>query len=389
MASNALELNQASTVLNSIMKQATGETGLVASDLASFVTVGQMVLKTGYDNTLNAISQVLSKTIFSIRPYDAKFKGLVVDNQRFGNITRKLSIADREFEDDERQLTVEGQAIDQYTVKKPNILELNFYGSNVWQDHYTVYKDQLDRAFNSPSELLSLMSLIVSNMNDRMEQSRENLARGTVANFIAGKVTSVNGVINLITEYNAKTGLALTDITIYLPENYKDFMQWVNSRIETLAKQMSERTQKFHINVVGKEIKRHTPRNKMKMYLIADEKYGIESRVMADQFHDTYMKLADNETVTFWQAIETPDEIDTKTIYLHTDGTLITSPASVQVTNVLGVMFDEEAMGVTFVNQWMMPTPFNVAGGYTNFWMHETKRYWTDYTENGIVLLLA
>lgn len=386
--SNELSFNQVSTLLNEIMEQATGTSGLAPTNMNEFVTVGQKVLKTGYDNTLNAISQVLTKTMFSVRPYEAKFKGLTVSNQRFGNITRKLSIADRDFEDDERQLTVEGEAIDQYTVKKPNILELNFYGSNVWQDHYTVYKDQLDRAFNNPTELANLLSMVVSNLNDRMEQSRENLARGTVANYIAGKITSANGVVNLITEYNAKTGLTLTKLDIYKPENYKDFMQWVNSRIETLAKQMSERTQKFHINIVGKEIKRHTPRNKMKMYLLADEKYGIESRVLADTFHDTYMKLADNETVTFWQAIDTPDSIDAKTIYLGTDGTLITSAEAVQESDILGLMFDEEAMGVTYVNQWLMATPFNAAGGYTNFWMHETKRYWTDYTENGIILLL-
>lgn len=184
--SNELTFNQISTLLNQIQKQATGETSIVANDL-DFVTVGQKVLKTGYDTVLGAISQVLTRTLFSTRPYEAKFKGLVVSNQRFGNITRKLSIADREFEDDDRQNTVEGEAIDQYVVKKANVLELNYYGANVWQDSVTVYKDQLDQAFTGPNELSSFLSMVMMNMNNKMEQARENLARATVANFIAGK----------------------------------------------------------------------------------------------------------------------------------------------------------------------------------------------------------
>ena len=40
------------------------------------------------------------------------------------------------------------------------------------------------------------------------------------------------------------------------------------------------------------------------------------------------------------------------------------------------------------VNQWNAPTPFNVAGGYTNFYFHKSDRYLNDFTEKGVVLLL-
>lgn len=385
---NDLNFNQVSTLLNAIQKQATGETGIVATNANEFVTVGQKVLLTGYDTVLGAISQVLTKTMFSVRPYEAKFKGLVVSNQRFGSITRKLSIADLDFVDDDRQKTVDGASIDQYIVRKANVLELNYYGANVWSDFITIYKDQLDQAFTSANELGSFLSMVMSNLNDKMEQGRENLARATVANYIAGKVESTNSVISLITEYNALTGLTLTKADIYKPENYKDFMQWTNSRVEQLSALMTERSEKFHINVTGKEIKRYSPKSKQKMYLLSENKFGIESRALADTFHDSYMKLADNETVNFWQAIDEPSTINVKSVYLIADGTLEESATAVETTDVFGVMFDAETMGVTYVNQWMQATPFNARGGYSNMWAHETKRYWTDYTENGIVLLL-
>jgi hypothetical protein len=390
MPVNDLTFNQLSTLLNAIQKQATGETGIVATNTNEFVAVGQKVLKTGYDTTLNAISQVLTKTIFSTRPYTAKFKGLQVSQQRFGNITRKLSIADKDFVDDDRQKLIESEAIDQYIVNKPNVLELNYYGANVYQKSITIFKDQLDQAFNSPEEFGSFVSMVMSNISDQMEQARENLARATVANYVAGKVEQggTYDVINLLTEYNTLTGLTLTKADIYKPENYKDFMQWVNSRINELAGLMSERSQLFHTNVTGKAVTRHTPMTKLKMYLHAPYKYGVESRVLADTFHDNYLKFADNEVVNFWQSIETPDTINAKSVYLVADGTLEESATAVTTTDVFGVMFDEETMGYTLVNQWSAPSPFNARGGYTNIFWHETARYWTDYTENGIVLLL-
>lgn len=389
MAVNDLTFNQLATLLNSIQAQATGTSAIAATNTNEFVTIGQMVLKTGYDTTLNAISQVLTRTLFSTRPYGAKFKGLQVSQQRFGNITRKLSIADKDFTDDDRQKLIETEAIDQYTVSKPNILELNFYGANVYQKHITIFKDQLDQAFNSPAEFGSFISMVMQNIADQMEQARENLARMTVANYIAGKVEGdTDNVIHLLTEYNALTGLALTKADIYKPENYKDFMQWVNARVNELTGLMTERSTKFHVNITNKVITRHTPMNRMKVYIHAPFKYGSESRVLADTFHDNYLKLSDAEVVNFWQSIDTPDTINVKSTYLIADGTLETAVEAVETTDVFGVMFDEEALGYTLVNQWSSPTPFNARGGYSNIFWHETARYWTDYTENGIVLLM-
>lgn len=389
MAVNDLTFNQLSTLLNSIQEQATGKSGMVATNSNEFVTIGQMVLKTGYDTTLNAISQVLTRTLFRVRPYSAKFKGLMVSNQRFGNVTRKLSIADKDFEDDDRQGKADGVSVDQYTINKPNVYELNFYGANLYQKSITIYKDQLDQAFNSVEEFGSFISMVMQNISDQMEHARENLARATVANFIAGKVEAGNNVIHLLTEYNTLTGLALTKADIYKPENYKDFVQWVSSRIMELSSLMTERSQKFHLNIVGKEVSRHTPMNKQKVYLHAPWKFGTEARVLADTFHDNYIKLADSEVVNFWQSIDTPDEINVKSTYLvEADGTLATAPAAVNTTDVFGVMFDEETLGMTLVNQWSSPTPFNAKGGYSNIFFHETARYWIDYTENGIVMLL-
>lgn len=391
MAVNDLTFNQLSKVLNSIVQQATGQQPQRATNTAEFVSVAQTALKTGYDPVLQAISQVLSRTIFSIRPYTRKFGGLMVSNQQFGNIVRKLNIADKDWEEDSRFELTDQISVDMYKVNKPSILQNNFYGANVFEKSLTIFKDQLDCAFSNPDEFGRFVSMTLTNASDMIEQAHENLARATLANFIGGKIIGdTASVIHLLTEYNTITGLKppLTAETVYQPANFKPFMQWVYSRVASLSSLMTERTQKFHINVTGKEITRHTPVNKQKVYLYAPARYQTETMVLADVYHDNFLRMADNETVNFWQSIDKPDEINVQPVYLQADGTLKTDDPPVNQKGIFGVMFDEEAAGYTVVKQWSSPTPFNSRGGYSNIFWHFTDRYWNDFTENGIVLLL-
>ena len=72
----------------------------------------------------------------------------------------------------------------------------------------------------------------------------------------------------------------------------------------------------------------------------------------------------------------------------QTNYTTGVAPKDVTIDNVVGVMFDDEAVGITQMNQWQASTPMNPRGGYSNYFWHETSRYWNDFTENVIVLCL-
>lgn len=391
MPANELSINQISTILNAVVKQATGNTALTPVDGKNFATVAQLPLKIGYDPVINAISQVLSSTIFSIRPYSRKFKGINVSNQKFGNITRKLNIADSDWTDDDRQKLVDGSSIDMYIVKKPTVLQTNFYGANAFQRQTTIFKDQLDVAFSSQEEFGRFISMLMSNVSDMIEQGHESMARMCILNYVGGKLANVdeaNNRIHLLTEYNELTGLTLKDKDVYKPENFPSFMKFVVARIKAISNLMTERSEKFHTNVTGKEIMRHTPLPKQKLYLLAPQQYLMETSVLSDLFNDKYMKMTDLELVNFWQNIDKPSDIDIKPIYMDKTGALKQPTESIKESNLFGVIFDEEALGYTTVNSWSAPTPFNARGGYHNVFWHYTDRYWNDFTENGVVLLL-
>ena len=244
MGVNTMSFEDASAILNNIRKQVTGETNTIAPvTTADFVSVATIVLQAGYDPVLSAITQMVSRTIFSIRPYSRKFGGIKMDSEQWGAIVRKLSIADKDFDNDVRFVLTDGQSEDMYVVNKPNMLQTNFYGQNVYEKNYTVFKDQLDNAFSGPAEFGRFMAMVVQNTADMIEQAHESIARMTIGNFVGGKVAASNSVIHLITDYNSETGSSVTSTTVFAPANFGDFCKWMFAKLATITSLMTERSQ--------------------------------------------------------------------------------------------------------------------------------------------------
>lgn len=376
-------------VLNEIVKQATGTKTIAGINTSDFVSVANIAAGMSADVLLNAMTQVLSRTIFSIRPYSRKFKGLYQDRERFGNHTRKINIADKDWMKDERYDLQDGKSVDDQIVSIPNILQMNYYGQNVYSRMLTIFRDQMNIALRDESEFQSFVTMLMTNASDLIEQAHESTARMTIANFIGGKVAGdTPNVIHLVTKYNDVAGTALTADTVKQPENFVPFMKWATAYIKTMSDLMTERSTKFHINVTGKEISRHTPYDRQKLYLFAEELNNIDATVMSSIFNDQYLKMADHERVGFWQNIDSPDGINVKATYIDTAGQIKTAEEATATSNIFGVLFDADAIGITTYGEWSAPSPFNARGGYSNIFWHFNDRYYNDFTENGVVFLL-
>lgn len=400
---NDMIVNQASTVLNSLIQQATGQTPITASTPGEFVSVAQTALKTGYEPILNAMSQMWGRTIFSIRPYTRKFSGLEMSMERWGNAIRKISITEKPVQDDQRfkypvayDATEEanplgnGLSVDMFKLNKPEVLQTNFYGQSVYENIYTIFRDNLDVAFNGPDEFMRFNSMVAQNRSDKLEQYRETIARGLLVNFITSLLEEAQEgrIVHLLTEYNTLTDLELTAQTVYQPANFQSFMEFVYSRIANISRMFSERSEMFQTVVNSKHVMRHTPPNKQKVYMFSKALDMFDAMVKANSFHDNYLQYTDYEGVNFWQSIETPDSISAKAVYTKTDGTVATSTTNKEQAGIFGVIFDEDALGYAQVNAWNSLTPFNPVGGYWNDVDHVNFRTLQDMTEKGVLLLL-
>ena len=399
---NDLTFNQIATILNSICAQATGQAQITPTNTSDFVAVATTTLKAGYEEVYKAIGTVLGRTIFSIRPYYAKLRGMQVTDGVFKLHTRKLQLSDNTFDDNQSvkwPVTYDvtqspplgdGESVDMQKIKKAKPLQTNFYGMNTFQDHYTIFDHQIDVAFSSPDELGMFWSMILQNITDRFEQARENLARGILSNM-AGACAALNDggrVIHLLTEYNTRTGQSLTTTTVYDPANFPGFVRWAFGRISALSSLMTERSTKFQTTITGSPIMRHTPVERQRLYIYAPEEMQMRANVLSTTFHDNFLRLADHEMLNFWQSIDTPDGINVIPGYITANGAATVHGSAVTFTGLFGILMDEEAGGYATVKSTLKPAPYNAAGDYQNFFLKEYNKTYMDNTEKIILLVL-
>lgn len=386
---NTMTFEQTSAVLTEIVSQASGQKQIAPVDTSSFISVAQTGLLTGVDPIIGAISQVISRTIFSIRPYYRKFAGLYADSIRYGNHVRKLQVVDGQIYDDQGFLVCKPDGdMDMYKAECPKVLQTNFYGGDVYQIPLKIFRNQLNSAFTGPEEFARFITMLMTNISDRLEQIRENTARAAITNFIAGKIEGDDdNVIHCLTEYNTATGAGLTATSVYDPNNFPAFVRWLYARVNQVSDMLTERSYKYHINITGSEIQRHTPKARQKVYISSMLINQVDALVRTVNFDNSFMRLADFEKVGFWQAIDSPLSINVTPVYMDTTGDLVKGSAIAQ-SNIIGVIFDEEAVGYTEIDRDVGTTPYNPKGRFSVMWWNVAERYWNDFTENGVVFVL-
>ena len=386
-----MTINDAHVVVNDLLKIVRdGDSTPIPVNTAQFVTQADMVLRTGYNPVINAISQVMHKTIFSIRGYNPLFSGLRRTPEEYGNHVRKVTPLDKPFTEDEAYDLTDGDSKDMYTINKPEVLQTNFYGFVNYEKYLSISEIQLRDAFLNESQLSQFFSTIMLNARNQIAQAHEEMERALVCNFIgAKKIVDERNFVDVLALYNNITGNSYTASDIKKPANYPGFAKWLFSYIKTLAQLLRVRSNRYHLNIANKNIPRFTPARNLNFYMFAPEINNIEASVLSDVYHDSYLKLIDFTAVPFWQNPDTPMSLAVKPSYTDVDGTAKDSTDTIEVDNVLGLLFDEEAMGYAPINERSYVTPFNAKGEYYNQYWKWRTRYWNDLTENAIVLTLG
>lgn len=383
------QFEQVYTTLNAVARQATGRDDISVVDTTSFVSVANTVLRMGVDVFFNTLSDVLSRTIFSYRPYEPLFDIVSADSERWGNHVRKVVPLDFDAVENEEYTIEDGHSYDPWIVAKDKVLQFNFY-DDVTHARYRSYPvDQIRTACTGPEQFSEFIAMLFSNARSIINADEENSRRLCVCNFIAGKtLVDSRNVRHLLTEYNAYTGQSLTAQTARQNTNYIPFMQWVSAQIESASLHMRERGYKYHMNLENAYIPRHTPRNYQRLIMMADDYTRIKNSVLSNTFNEEYIKGFEKfEAINFLQSENTPNSIKITPSILTDEGS-VTEGAETTVNNFFAMIFDRDAMLHTTIDTSSYTTPINGRTKHYNVWYHYTNRYCNDFTENAIMFLM-
>ena len=415
----------ACAIVQAMVEEMTGQSGsLTAVDSSNFVSVGESILRSGVENTLDTLALVFGRTFMAVRPYKAKLAILnSLNSGLYTNRMRKISFYSRPAKNSGAFNTVDGANQTLYTnlamgydngtnggaslptmweQNAPVPLEFNFGGRSVWDDSTTIYKDQLQVAFRSPEDFAAFANGIMVEKGNDIESQKEAFNRITLLNYMAGiyDLNSVNGAaIDMTAAYNADRALSPAVTTAQIlstPSILTDFIEFFVETVKILSDQLTHRSIKYHwspsktIGGTTYELLRHTPKDKQKLILYKPFWIKAEATVMPAIFNPEYLKVENFEGVDYWQNENVPMAIDiTPAIPDTSDPTAQIAGSQVQLDNVLGVLYDEDAIMIDYQLDDSTATPVEARKRYYNIWWHFAKNAINDFTENGILLYMG
>lgn len=392
MSVNTMTFEQAGAFLTALYKEATGQyPSIQISNTADYVSVGTTLLQGGLDPVVNGLVQLLDKTIFSMRVYNKKFEDIILDERLYGAVTQKVNFIDNDLDaSDERLPLTDGTSLDPWKIKKPKVVSEMFYGNAVYQDSITIWRDQLNAALRNADEGARFFAAVMTNIDNRHKQIEEAEARACLINFITAKATAdTSNYINVLQEYYNETGVTLTPANMFAPANYTEFTRWLAGYMQTLVDKMAERSLKYHMNITGKELMRFTDGANLRKYISANVLNNITAVAQSVTYNaDKISNIAAGANkVTFWQNIEDPYSVNATPSYLDVaTGNIVTAGASVLVENIIGVLFDRDALGIVKRSTWSGASPFNPRTGSYNVYWHWTQQMFNSFLENFVVL---
>ena len=393
-------------IMNQLVQQISGQASVSVTDTTSFVSAGSTVLEAGYENVLNAISVLISRTIVAARPYEGKFKLINAESGAFDNRARKISFyskfAQASGAFNTQTYTNLGTGLDDESgagsmwEQNPAIpVEKYFFNSATYDFSHTEYIEQLKIAFQNEASFLDFLNGMRTEIMNDIEQQKEAKARALVLDRIAGTKLLVDKgelgaecAVNLTAEFNAEHGTSYTTQQI-LEEHTVAFLEFFLARIKNDSDMLTNRTALFHdpmtkqISGVDYYVLRHTPKDKQK--LIYNSRIFNQIKLsLAEIFHPEMLDLPNGEGVQYWQGVSDPYKVDIKPAL--PEGA---TSSEVSMDIVIGMLFDYDALISNIRYEGMLATPINARHMYRNEFWHFLFSNWNDYSENAVVYYMS
>lgn len=378
-----MEVKQIYDYVNEGTKEWIGEESLLKEDLSNLVDVGEAIFNANaVDNYVKSLVDHIGKVIFVDRIYKSGAPSVLMDGWEFGSVCEKVSTDIPEAEESEDWELIDGASYDQQIFYKPAV-EVKFYnGKKVFTIPRSFTQKQVKSSFSNAQQMNSFLTMLRNAVAKSITVKTDKLIYATICNFIgetvynevsSGSISGRSGVkaVNLLYMYNQRYGKNLTASEM---NTDKDFCRFATYTIGLYSDRLRIMSTLFNIN--GKA--RFTPADLQHLVLVSDFARGAEVYLQSDTFHNDLTKLPNYEAVPMWQGSGTSYNESMKVKITTASG------HDVEVTGVLGVLFDHDALGVSNLEQ-QVRTAYNAKGDFYNNYYSFESNYFNDFNENFIV----
>lgn len=396
-----MEVKQIHTLINSVSGEVLGRTDIVAEDLTGIVDLGTEVFnQNAVDKYVKSLVNHIGKVIFVNRPYAGKVPSVLMDAWEFGSVLEKISADVPEAEENDTWNLKDGQSYDQDVFHKPTVTAKFFNSKVTFEVPVSITERQVKESFSNAAQLNGFISMIYAAVEKSMTIKADALIMHTINNMIAETVladakafgataagdmaeadlasASTARCVNLLKLYNDKTG-ASTPLTAAKAITDTDFIRFASYVMGTYADRLQSISTVF--NVGRKE--RFTPKDMLHVVLLSDFAKAAQTYLYSDTFNRGDVLLPQAETVPFWQGSGKNYEFaSTGNINIKESG-----GKAVEISGVLGVMFDRDALGVCNLDR-RVTTNYNAKAEFFNNYYKFDAGYFNDTNENFVVFFI-
>ena len=395
-----MNVKQIYQIINKVSGEVLGKTDIVQEDLTGVVDLGTAVFNQGaVDNYVKSLVNHIGKVIFVNRPYAGKVPSVLMDAWEFGSVLEKISADVPEAEENDTWNLTDGQSYDQDVFHKPTVTAKFFNSKVTFEVPVSITERQVKESFSSAAQLNGFISMIYAAVEKSMTIKADALIMRTINNMIAETVladaqafgatagdmagadlssASTARCVNLLKLYNDKTG-ASTKLTAAKAITDPDFIRFASYVMGTYADRLQSISTVF--NVGGKE--RFTPKDMLHVVLLSDFAKAAQTYLYSDTFNRGDVLLPQAETVPFWQGSGQNYEFaSTGNINIKESG-----GKAVEISGVLGVMFDRDALGVCNLDR-RVTTNYNAKAEFFNNYYKFDAGYFNDTNENFVVFFI-
>jgi hypothetical protein len=378
---NQIEVNQIYDLCNQIFQQMTGRTDIAAVDSASLVAMGNEVSNLGKNDLwLNTLARRIGLTIDNYRVYLNKFSDLYRTQVEWGALVQKLTVEmpDAVADDMYKVGQMNGQALDHYIINNPKAKQKIFDKETPYSFFITMQEKMLTEAFLNAGAMASFVNQVFGKVQNKIEVVLEDLARVALVNMMCN--LSVKQEIKLVTLYNSKTGSTLNPQTALFDPA---FMRFAIGMMNNIASKME--TMSVLFNTEGYD--RFTPKSEQRFYVLADFITQLETVVQYAAFNPQYVNKSVDIAVPYWQGVKEGDDVNDIVVLSKVIGK-VDNKVEKTIENVVGVLFDREAIGTFRQEEKVLTTPVNARGAYYNTFWHEKQMWFNDMSENAVIFTL-
>ena len=386
-----MEVKQIYTLVNDITNELLGS-AIVKEDLSNVVDVGNAVFNANrVDNYVRSLVNHIGRVIFVDRAYSGSVPSVLIDSWEFGSVLEKISCDLPIATENESWNLQNGQTYNPNVFYKPSV-SVKFYNSKTtFEIPLSFTEMQIKESFSNAEQLNGFLTMLYNSVEKSMTIKLDGLIMRTINNMIGETIhheipdsvnysaTSTIKAVNLLKLYND------SHETPIRPEkclDNPDFIRYATYVISVYGERITKISNLF--NIGGKD--RFTPKDVLRCVLLSDFKKASEVFLKSDLYNEQYATLPESDSVPYWQGSGTNyafNDITKIHIQLASNNT-----TEIQMSGILGVLFDRDALGVSNLNR-RVTTNYNPKEEfYTNFYKFEAG-YFNDMNENFVVFFVA